>query len=85
MRRRERSKSAKEARNGTADQIYDGWRTVGFPNDFPPIVRLVLFGWALREYSKTDEAAVRRFVSETALSPLSIREALKYVDRRKPQ
>ncbi|KPV59960.1 DNA alkylation repair protein, partial [Paenibacillus sp. A3] len=42
-------------------------------------------GWALREYSKTDEAAVRRFVAETALSPLSIREALKYVDRRKPQ
>lgn len=42
-------------------------------------------GWALREYSKTDEAAVRRFVAETALSPLSIREALKYADRRKPQ
>lgn len=38
-------------------------------------------GWALREYSKTDEAAVRRFVAETEMSPLSKREALKYVDK----
>ncbi|WP_240702917.1 DNA alkylation repair protein [Cohnella luojiensis] len=38
-------------------------------------------GWALREYSKTDEDAVRRFVAETRLSPLSEREALKYVSR----
>ncbi|WP_201319289.1 DNA alkylation repair protein [Paenibacillus sp. EPM92] len=40
-------------------------------------------GWALREYSKTDETAVRRFVAETALSPLSAREALKYMDRKR--
>lgn len=39
-------------------------------------------GWALREYSKTDEASVRNFVEETELSPLSKREALKYVDNR---
>lgn len=38
-------------------------------------------GWALREYSKTDEEAVTRFVSDTPLSPLSKREALKYVSR----
>jgi 3-methyladenine DNA glycosylase AlkD len=38
-------------------------------------------GWALREYSKTDEEAVRRFVTDTPLSPLSKREALKYVSR----
>jgi 3-methyladenine DNA glycosylase AlkD len=38
-------------------------------------------GWALREYSKTDEEAVRRFVADTSLSPLSKREALKYVYR----
>ncbi len=38
-------------------------------------------GWALREYSKTDKAAVLRFVSETQLSPLSEREALKYILR----
>jgi 3-methyladenine DNA glycosylase AlkD len=38
-------------------------------------------GWALREYSKTDEEAVRRFVADTPLSPLSKREALKYVSR----
>jgi 3-methyladenine DNA glycosylase AlkD len=34
-------------------------------------------GWALRQYAKTDAGAVRRFVSETPLSPLSVREALK--------
>ncbi len=38
-------------------------------------------GWALREYSKTDEQAVRAFVGATRLSPLSEREALKYVSR----
>ncbi|WP_308636766.1 DNA alkylation repair protein [Paenibacillus silvisoli] len=36
-------------------------------------------GWALREYAKTDAAAVQRFVAETELSPLSVREALKHV------
>lgn len=41
-------------------------------------------GWVLREYSKTDEAAVRRFVADhdTVLSGLSKREALKWLDRR---
>jgi 3-methyladenine DNA glycosylase AlkD len=41
-------------------------------------------GWALREYSKTDAVAVRRFVASHAngLSPLSSREALKWLDRR---
>jgi 3-methyladenine DNA glycosylase AlkD len=35
-------------------------------------------GWALREYAKTDPDAVRRFVkAQTALSALSVREALK--------
>jgi 3-methyladenine DNA glycosylase AlkD len=34
-------------------------------------------GWALREYAKTDPAAVRAFVAATALSGLSRREALK--------
>jgi 3-methyladenine DNA glycosylase AlkD len=39
-------------------------------------------GWALREYAKTDPAAVRGFVQahRTALSPLSVREALKNLD-----
>lgn len=38
-------------------------------------------GWALREYAKTDADAVRSFVSahRDALSPLSVREALKNV------
>lgn len=41
-------------------------------------------GWALRQYSKTDEAAVRAFVAEhdAELSGLSKREALKWLDRR---
>lgn len=38
-------------------------------------------GWALREYSKTDPAWVRRYVAEhaDALSPLSTREALRLI------
>ncbi|MFD0696098.1 DNA alkylation repair protein [Paenibacillus sp. GCM10027628] len=39
-------------------------------------------GWALREYSKTDAEAVRAFVVETELSPLSVREALKVIQRK---
>jgi 3-methyladenine DNA glycosylase AlkD len=41
-------------------------------------------GWALRQYSKTDAAAVRRFVADNdgSLSPLSQREALKWLARR---
>lgn len=39
-------------------------------------------GWALREYAKTDPAAVRRYVAahRGLLSPLSVREALKHLD-----
>ncbi|WP_370452205.1 DNA alkylation repair protein [Cohnella sp. AR92] len=36
-------------------------------------------GWALREYAKTDAAAVRSFVAGTTLSGLSAREALKHI------
>jgi 3-methyladenine DNA glycosylase AlkD len=41
-------------------------------------------GWALREYSKTDERAVRTFVAEHSkqLSGLSRTEALKWLARR---
>jgi 3-methyladenine DNA glycosylase AlkD len=39
-------------------------------------------GWALREYSKTDAAAVQTFVAETELSPLSVREALKVIQQK---
>ena len=41
-------------------------------------------GWALREYSKSDAAAVRRFVADhdAELSGLSKREALKWLERR---
>ena len=43
-------------------------------------------GWALREYSKTDADAVRGFVRDHAggLSGLSQREALKWLERRRP-
>ena len=40
-------------------------------------------GWALREYSKTDAVAVRQFVgTHPELSPLSAREALKWLQRK---
>lgn len=39
-------------------------------------------GWSLREYSKTDETAVREFVANTELSPLAEREALKWLKRQ---
>jgi len=41
-------------------------------------------GWALREYTRIDPEAVRRFVAEhdAELSGLSKREALKWLDRR---
>jgi 3-methyladenine DNA glycosylase AlkD len=39
-------------------------------------------GWVLREYSKTDPEAVRRFVADTPLESLSRREALKWLESR---
>jgi 3-methyladenine DNA glycosylase AlkD len=39
-------------------------------------------GWALREYSKTNPELVVAFVAESALKPLSKREALKWLARR---
>jgi len=36
-------------------------------------------GWALRQYARTDPAAVAAFVARTELSPLSRREALKHL------
>ena len=39
-------------------------------------------GWALRQYTRTDAEAVRRFVAETPLHPLSAREAMKWLERR---
>jgi 3-methyladenine DNA glycosylase AlkD len=40
-------------------------------------------GWALREYSKTDPDAVQQYVSEYPLSPLSAKEAMKWLHSRK--
>ncbi|MET9572531.1 DNA alkylation repair protein [Streptomyces virginiae] len=47
--------------------------------DHPDFFLRKAIGWALREYAKTDPDAVRAFVDaeRTALSPLSVREALK--------
>ena len=39
-------------------------------------------GWALREYSKTDAAAVQSFVASTELWPPSVREALKGIQQK---
>lgn len=37
-------------------------------------------GWALREYSKTNPASVKRFIEENDLPKLSIREGSKYLN-----
>jgi 3-methyladenine DNA glycosylase AlkD len=39
-------------------------------------------GWALRQYTRVDPQGVRKFVAETALHPLSAREALKWLEKR---
>ncbi len=39
-------------------------------------------GWALRQYSRVDEEAVREFVAQTPLHPLSAREALKWLENK---
>lgn len=39
-------------------------------------------GWALRQYTRVDPQAVRKFVAETPLHPLSAREALKWLEKR---
>lgn len=36
-------------------------------------------GWALRQYARTDPAAVRAYVAAADLSPLSLREATKHL------
>lgn len=36
-------------------------------------------GWALRQYSKTNPEAVRRFLAETSVAPLTRREGSKYL------
>lgn len=40
-------------------------------------------GWALREYSKTNPVAVKKFVNETPLTNFSKNEALKWMNRKK--
>lgn len=37
-------------------------------------------GWALRQYAYTDAKAVKKFVKETDLHPLSRREAMKHLE-----
>lgn len=39
-------------------------------------------GWALRQYSYTDPEAVSEFINSNALSPLSVREGLKVIDKK---
>jgi len=36
-------------------------------------------GWVLREYSKTNPSAVRRFIEDHPLAPLSKREGMKWL------
>ena len=64
-----------------ADWLFAACRARAHENEF--FIRKAI-GWALREYSKTDAAAVTQFVAEHAdvLSGLSQREALKWLSRR---
>lgn len=62
--------------------LTDGVEAVQDESDF--FLRKAI-GWALREYSKTDGAWVRAFVdTHPRLSPLSRREALRWLERRAP-
>jgi 3-methyladenine DNA glycosylase AlkD len=65
-----------------ADWLFAACRARGGHPDF--FVRKAI-GWALREYSKTDAAAVVAFVAanEDTLSGLSRREALVWLERRR--
>jgi len=40
-------------------------------------------GWALRQYTRIDPQGVHNFVAATPLNPLSAREALKWLDKKK--
>ena len=62
-----------------ADRLFSYCELRGHETEF--FIRKAI-GWALREYAKTDPAAVRGFVAcnETILSGLSKREALKNLD-----
>lgn len=42
-------------------------------------------GWALRQYSYINPAAVQQFIEQTPLAPLSIREGLKAIERTEKQ
>ncbi|MGM0881243.1 MAG: DNA alkylation repair protein [Bacillota bacterium] len=59
-----------------AGRLFDYIRRSKEDSDF--FIRKAI-GWALREYAKTDAAAVHRFVEETSMSPLSKKEALKHL------
>ena len=69
----------RHAREGAVGQSLEG---SAFGREF--FIRKAI-GWALREYSKTDAAAVVAFVAanEGTLSGLSRREALVWLDRRR--
>lgn len=58
------------------DRLYRYIRNNSYSNQF--FIQKAI-GWALREYSKTDPASVRRFINENTLAPLSVREGSKYV------
>ncbi|SEN58435.1 DNA alkylation repair protein [Paenibacillus sp. OV219] len=56
--------------------LFDLIRRTAHEEDF--FIRKAI-GWALREYGKSDAAAVKQFVAGTELSRLSVSEALKHI------
>ncbi len=59
-----------------AELLFDYCRRMAPDPDF--FIRKGI-GWALREYAKTNPRAVKQFLKNAALSPLSVREAGKHL------
>lgn len=65
-------------KNTDIDRLFDYCARNASDSDF--FIRKAI-GWALRQYARTDPAAVKRFVkTHPDLSPLSKREATKHLD-----
>ncbi len=62
------------------DLLFDLIKKLSGHHDF--FIRKAI-GWVLREYSKTDPQTVLQFVESHQLSPLSKKEALKVIERKK--
>lgn len=70
----------KYKKNTDVELLSETVRTLNRGNEF--FIHKAI-GWALRQYSKTDPEWIKSFVELNSLSPLSHREALKWLNRKK--